>query len=119
MNKLYKGLLATVLFVLLSSMAIHAQTIISGTVTDAATGETIAGVNIIIRGKVIGTITGTNGEFSLSVSAPPPFTLLFSFVGYQSQEMQITSGNTSKIDIKLQEQTVLGQEIVGSASRVE
>ncbi|WP_455429750.1 TonB-dependent receptor [Litoribacter ruber] len=95
------------------------QTNIAGTVTDADTGETLIGVNIVVRGKVIGTITDNNGRFSLRVNQEPPLTLIFSMVGFASQEVAITESNVSNLRISLQEQTMLGQEVVVSASRVE
>jgi iron complex outermembrane recepter protein len=117
MKNYYKGM-CTMLMVFLSTMA-WAQTSISGKVTDAVSGEPIAGVNIVVKGRVIGTITGATGEFSLKVNDAPPLTISLSFVGYRSQEIEVTDANTSGLDIKLEEQLVLGQEIVISASRVE
>ncbi len=96
-----------------------AQTSISGKVSDSASGETLAGVNIIVKGRVIGTITDTQGNFSLKVSDSPPLTLIFSFVGYRSLELAVDNANTTGLDIKLEEQSLLGQEVVVSASRVE
>lgn len=96
-----------------------AQTSISGKVTDAGTGEALAGVNILVKGTVLGTISNTNGEFNLRPKDAPPFVLVFSFIGYASQEISITETNTTSLDIKLAEQTILGQEVVISASRVE
>ena len=95
-----------------------AQTKVSGTISDATTKEPLIGVSVQVKGKVVGTITNTKGEFSFSVSTPPPFTLLISSVGYESQEMNV-SGNSASINIALKEQAVLGQEVVVSASRVE
>jgi iron complex outermembrane recepter protein len=95
-----------------------AQTKVSGTITDATTKEPLIGVSVQVKGKVVGTITNTKGEFSFSVSTPPPFTLLISSVGYESQEMAV-SGNSASINVSLKEQAVLGQEVVVSASRVE
>ncbi|MCD9014353.1 TonB-dependent receptor [Parachryseolinea silvisoli] len=118
MKKIYKASLAIVLMALLSA-SVHAQTAISGKVTDAATGEPLAGVNILVKGRVIGTISDAGGEFSLKASDAPPLTLAFSFVGYQTVEVEVTNANTTGLDVKLEEQTVLGQEVVISASRVE
>ncbi|MBA4056620.1 MAG: TonB-dependent receptor, partial [Marivirga sp.] len=74
---------------------------------------------IVVKGTVLGTITNTSGEFSLKAKDAPPLTLVFSFIGYASQEITITEASTSGLDVKLQEQTILGQEVVVSASRVE
>jgi iron complex outermembrane receptor protein len=119
MKKSLKGLLATLLTVMLSGSVLHAQTVVSGKVTDAANGESLAGVNIIVKGKVVGTVTDTNGSFSLKISDAPPITLVVSLVGYRSFEASVTNANTSGLEIKLEEQSILGQEIVVSASRVE
>lgn len=117
MKNYYKGMW-TMLMVFLSTVA-WAQTSISGKVTDALSGEPLAGVNIVVKGRVVGTITGANGEFSLKVNDAPPLTISLSFIGYRSQEIEITDANTSGLDIKLEEALVLGQEVVVSASRVE
>lgn len=95
-----------------------AQTKVSGTITDATTKEPLIGVSVQVKGKVVGTITNAKGEFSFNVSTPPPFSILITSVGYESQEVNV-SGNSAAINIALKEQAVLGQEVVVSASRVE
>jgi outer membrane receptor protein involved in Fe transport len=119
MEKFYKRSLRLTLFLLLAASVAFAQTNISGTVTDKATGEPLAGVNIVVKGRVLGTISNTKGEFSLSINQPPPVTLVFSFIGYATQEQEITDANTSNLAIALEESVLLGQEIVVSASRME
>ncbi|MEO7992536.1 MAG: TonB-dependent receptor, partial [Chryseolinea sp.] len=119
MKNFYKNSLAAVLLLVLTASVGFAQTNISGKVTDEASGEPIAGVNIIVKGRVIGTISGTDGNFSLKVNDAPPLTLTFSFVGYATKDVEITDANTSGLDLKLSEQTILGQEVVVSASRME
>jgi len=106
------------LFLSLGTSLALAQTTISGTVTDAETKETLVGVNIIVKGKVIGTITDLSGKFTLNVNQAPPFTLVFSMVGYSSKEVEI-AGGISNLSVELAESTILGQEVVVSASRVE
>lgn len=95
-----------------------AQTKLSGRITDGISKEPLAGVSIAIKGKVIGTITDTKGNFSLSTSVPTPFNIVVTSVGYEGQEITIT-GNRSDINLQLKEQVVLGQEVVVAASRVE
>lgn len=118
MNKLYKKALLLALFWLGGTAVLLAQsTSISGTVKDAS-GDGLAGVNIVVKGRVIGTITNTSGEYSLTVNQAPPLTLVFSFIGFATQEIEVTNTET-KLDISMEEQTMLGQEVVVSASRVE
>ncbi|MFN7235848.1 MAG: carboxypeptidase-like regulatory domain-containing protein, partial [Cyclobacteriaceae bacterium] len=114
MNKLYKRFLLPALFVLCAGTA-WAQTTISGTVKDTA--GPLAGVNVVVKGTVQGTITNSKGEFSLRVNQAPPLTLSFSFVGFATQEIEVKDANTSGLDVTLEEQTLLGQEVVVSASR--
>lgn len=104
---------------LLFGLSARAQTTISGTVTDGATGEALIGVNILVKGTVLGTITDVNGKFSLTVSASPPVTLVVTSVGYVRQEIEITDANTQGLTIQMDESVLLGQEVVVSASRVE
>ncbi|QDH80714.1 TonB-dependent receptor [Echinicola soli] len=94
-------------------------TSITGTVKDALTQESLIGVNILVKGKVVGTVTDLDGNFSLTVQQAPPLTLVVSMVGFMTKEIQITSPVKTDLDITLEEQTLLGQEVVVSASRVE
>lgn len=104
----------------LSTTAVYAQTTtVSGTVTEGGTKETLVGVNIVVKGKVVGTITDLNGKFTLRVNQAPPMTLIFSMVGFSSKEVEITEENVSGLNVTLDEASILGQEIVVSASRVE
>ncbi len=119
MKNFYRNSRAAVILLLLTVTMGYAQTSISGKVTDAASGDAIAGVNIIVKGRVIGTITNSSGDFNLKVNETPPLTLTLSFVGYRSQEVTISDANTSGLAISLEEQTMLGQEVVISASRIE
>ncbi len=102
-----------------SAEAFLAETVISGTVIDAETGESMPGVNITVQGKVVGTSTDANGEFRLEVDQDPPLTLIISSVGYQRQEIEITSSEQSNLTIRLEQQTLGSSELVVSASRVE
>jgi outer membrane receptor protein involved in Fe transport len=94
-------------------------TTISGKVTEERTKETLVGVNIVVKGKVVGTISDLDGNFTLRVSQAPPLTLIFSMVGFSSKEIEITQDNVSNLQVTLSEASILGQEVVVSASRVE
>ncbi len=90
--------------------------IVGGTVTDKATRQPLAGVNVSVKGKAAGTSTSSTGSFSFSTRETPGFTLIFSYVGYTPVERMI-SGSTSDLAIELEEATFLGQEVIVSASR--
>jgi iron complex outermembrane receptor protein len=119
MTKFYKRLLLPIALLLIAATASWAQTTISGTVKDGTTGDKLAGVNIVVKGRVAGTISNADGSFSLKVNDAPPLTLSFSFIGFKSQEITISNANTTGLEIVMEEQTLLGQEVVISASRVE
>lgn len=82
---------------------------VTGRVTDAATGESMPGVNIVVQGTTTGTSTGADGEFSLVVSSLSD-TLIFSFIGYQRLEVPI-DGRT-ELDVQMQPQAISGEELV-------
>lgn len=104
---------------LLGANCAWAQTTVSGKVYDASANNPMAGVNIIVKGKVVGTITDGNGDFQLTVDEEPPITLAFSFIGFETKEIEINEKNVSGLTVNLEERSLLGQEIVVSASRVE
>ena len=91
---------------------------IRGKITEAGSGEPMTGVNVTIKDNLYGTISGNDGNFLLKTHLAPPLVLKISFVGFAPQEIEIT-GETSFLDIKMEEQYILGQEVVISASRVE
>lgn len=105
-------------FIFLLGFATMAQTKLAGNVRDAASKEALIGVSISVKGKVIGTITDAKGDFALSTSTTVPFTLAVSMVGYERQEIVVSSSNL-KINISLKEQATLGQDVIVSASRIQ
>lgn len=126
MNKLIRYMLGLSMVLVFSFVSLanntlspkEAVTEVSGQVLDVD-GEPLAGVNIRVKDKLIGTTTDGNGMFSLSIKQDPPLILVFSIVGFQTEEVDISNANTSGLEIIMQEQTFLGEEVVVSASRVE
>jgi TonB-linked SusC/RagA family outer membrane protein len=64
---------------------------ITGKVTDEK-GEGLPGVTVLLKGTALGTSTGPDGSFAISV--PDNATLIFSFVGYKTQEVAVGSQST-------------------------
>ncbi len=71
---------------------------IDGQVTDGTTGESLPGVNILAKGTTTGTVTDINGNYRLTV-ADDVATLVFSSIGYATQEVAI--GGRSTVDLAL------------------
>ncbi len=95
-------------FVGISSMFAQTKTI-TGTVTDSEDGQPIPGVSIIVKGTTIGTITDTNGKYSLAV--PQDATdLIFSFVGMITQDVVING--RSEINVTMKSSTIGLDEVV-------
>jgi outer membrane receptor protein involved in Fe transport len=98
---------------------LSAQSTVTGTVIDGDSDEPLIGATIVVKGKLIGTTTDLDGNFTLQTSEPVPFTLVFSGVGLETQEIQITKA-TQDVKVTLEAQAItIGNDIVVSASRVE
>lgn len=106
--KPFLGIFSALLMVLFLVNAGYAQQV-EGVVTDVNSGEILPGVNVIIKGTSDGTATGVDGTYNLNVPSLQD-TLIFSYVGYQSQEIPI-EGRT-EIDVALQLQAISGEELV-------
>jgi outer membrane receptor protein involved in Fe transport len=104
-----------------SSSASYAQTVtlieVSGQVTDFEKKQPIPDVSVLIKGTVTGTTTNANGNFKLRTKTKLPFTLVFSSIGFKEQELEVTTLG-SNLEVSLATQTVLGNEVVVTASRV-
>lgn len=87
---------------------------VSGTVSDKSDGSPIAGANIIVKGSASGTTTDANGRFTLSVP-PNSNRLIVSFVGFLTQEVDITS--ITNITISLEASASELEEVVVSVGR--
>ncbi len=104
-----KVLLIVVLsFFFIQSSAIYAQNTVSGTVTDSEDGSTIVGATVLVKNTTNGITTDINGHYTLSV--PDGTTLVFSFVGYNTQEILVNG--QSIIDVSLKYSSTSLSEVV-------
>ncbi|WP_121907990.1 DUF5686 family protein [Ulvibacter antarcticus] len=97
------------LFILLTYNTI-AQTKVSGEVKDAF-GEPVAFANVIFKDSYEGTISNEEGRFYLESDASYS-TVTFSFIGYKTQELELTQKSTYKIEIVLEEEADALSEVV-------
>ena len=101
--------LLLMLVMVFSFTIINAQEkVVTGLVTDANDGMGIPGVSIVVKGTTIGTTTDIDGKYTLSVDANA--TIIYSFVGYRSQEIVV--GSQSQINVILSIETENLSEIV-------
>ena len=123
-----KLLLLSFFFVVGIQASTLSQTV-SGTITDANTGETVPGVNIIVQGTTTGTVSDMDGMYSINVQGSNAV-LVFSFIGYLKQEIVV--GNQNVIDVTLaadaadlDEVVVVGygtvkkRDLTGSVERID
>ncbi|GAA4407585.1 TonB-dependent receptor [Nibrella viscosa] len=104
---------AYVLFFLLQilSVSVFAQTKVAGKVSDEQ-GQGLPGVSVVVKGTTSGSVTDMDGKYTLNVPSGNA-TLVFSFIGYVSQEVAVNNRSTINIslatDVKsLQEVVVVG-----------
>lgn len=108
---------------------ISAQQNITGTVTDAATGEALVGVSVVVTGTTLGAITDVNGKFNIPAASRNQVTLSLSFIGYATQEIVATPGvpvivNLNLEVMEIQEVVVVGygtqkkESVVGAITQV-
>ncbi len=108
---------AACLITALFSFPALAQTVtISGTVRNSTSKEGVPAVSIVIKGTSTGTYTDDKGAFSISTSAKLPLTLVFSSVGFELKEAEISNAS-SALEIDLVSVSTLGQEVVVAANR--
>ena len=84
-----KRLITALLVLLAIGVQAFAQSAVSGRVTDEA-GEPLVGANVLVKGTTTGTMTDYNGNYSLNVRQGA--VLVFSSIGYATQEIQVTQG---------------------------
>ncbi|HKI44575.1 MAG TPA: TonB-dependent receptor [Balneolales bacterium] len=85
------------------------QVTIKGNVTDSESGESLPGANVLVKGTNMGTATDSKGNYTVNVPSSQD-TLIFSYIGYQSQTIAI-NGRTV-INVRLTMQSVSGQQLV-------
>ena len=89
----------------------YAQSIVTGTVTTSDDGEGLPGVNILLKGTATGTVTDVNGNYNLN--APADGILVFSFVGFLSEEVPVNNRNVINVQMSPDIQSLSEVVVVG------
>lgn len=102
----------TILAPFAASSASAQSTRVSGTVTDAVTGETLPSVNILFRDSRVGTTTDIDGHYSIDTYYATD-SLLFSFIGYVPRMVAVRRDKAQVLDVKLDPSaTALGEVVI-------
>ena len=112
---LARGALSVLLSTCLALTA-WAQSQVSGTVTSEETGEMLPGVNVIVKGTTVGTVTDIEGNYNLEVPEDQN-TLQFSFIGFEPQEIEINGRST--VDLGLASDVQSLEEVIVTAIGIE
>lgn len=101
----------SILLALLLAVAAYAEVAVTGRVIDDA-GEPMIGVNVLIEGTSLGTLTNIDGEFFIEVPSESS-KLILSFMGYQSREVVVGKGDLGTIRLEEMAQNIDEVVVVG------
>jgi outer membrane receptor protein involved in Fe transport len=110
---------ALFVFLLIISISnrIFAQALtVSGKISNGDSKEPIPAASVLLKGGTTGTFTDNHGNFKLTVNHAFPFTFVISSIGYETKEFVVESAS-STIEIELKPASVIGTEVVVSATR--
>ncbi len=108
--------LVALLLVQLTLLSAKAQNVtISGIVNNSLFKENVSAASVTVKGTSEGTFTDDKGKFALKVKALP-VTLIVSSIGFETQEVVVSSGANQTVSLK--PSSSLGQDVVISATRV-
>lgn len=128
MKRIFTKFSVLALLCLLTTNLTFAQNLtVKGKVTDSGDKSTIPSVSVLVKGTQVGTQTDASGAYS--ISAPPNSTLIFTFIGYATQEIAVNGRTTLNVELasanqELEQIVVVGygtqkrKDLTGSISSV-
>ncbi|WP_282037940.1 SusC/RagA family TonB-linked outer membrane protein [Saccharicrinis aurantiacus] len=109
-SKLLKSAMFLLLMCLNFSLVMAQTQSVSGTITDAS-GEALPGVNVVIKGTTVGTVTNIDGKYSIQAMSSD--VLVFSFIGFNEQEVPVGDQTTISPTLTADTQDVDEVVVVG------
>ncbi len=108
------------MLVLLIASPGFSQYTVKGKVTDDSKIQALPNVNVQVKGTLLGTVTGSDGTFSIEIPGDKPAVLVISLVGFLSQNITV-SGSASNLEVALKSDVLNLDEVVvtGLASTVK
>lgn len=94
---------------------------IAGQVMDAATGQPLIGVNILLQETRLGAVSDVNGSFLIINIPPGNYDLAAKMVGYESQRLQglqVSVNRTTSVKLQLRATVLVGEEVVVQAAKI-
>ena len=107
------------LAVLVLPLHVFAQFKLAGRVTDAATGNALAGANVVLDGTGTGVSTSQNGEFSFQSLPAGSYTLKFSYLGFEQKKVNVNLQQDEYLQLTLRPQVLQTSEVVVQATRAD
>ncbi len=111
--------MAFVLFTALFAVELMAQSVLQGTVK-MESGQPLSGANVWIKELKKGSVTDSSGNFSIfGLPLSGVVQLQVSFLGYKTEKILIDLSSVQPLEIVMQEQPIMGQEVIISATRAK
>ncbi|MFV1980349.1 MAG: carboxypeptidase regulatory-like domain-containing protein, partial [Rhodothermia bacterium] len=101
--------LTAAILITISSTRLFAQGSISGEVTDAVSGESLIGVNIIVVGSAAGAATDIDGRYSIGSVRPGEYSIKVSYIGFETKlytGIKVADRADTRLDIQLNQQVL-------------
>ena len=117
MKPVFKFIFLFVLGSFLSGSAWAQSSVLSGTVKNSKSKETLSAISVTVKGGNAGTYTDDKGNFKFTTVQKFPVTLIFSSIGFASKEVVVNSASKT-LEVDLAPSYALGEEVVVAASRV-
>lgn len=115
MRKSFCFFSATFLAIIISITSFSQSITVRGTVTNAASLETVSAVSVAIKGSFQGTFTDDKGNFSITTSTRLPLTLVFTSIGFEAKEVVVNDA-AEEVKVAMEPVSTLGQEVVVAAT---
>jgi TonB-dependent receptor len=115
MNQVYKVLIA-LLFLYSNTYAVFSQSMVAGTIKDAASEAPLSFATVVVKGTTTGTTTDLNGEFRIPLNSGT-YILVASYMGYKNLEKEVivNDGQSVNVDFTLSAEAIMGEEVVVTA----
>ena len=99
----------SILYLVLTSISLYAQSTITGTVTDES-GNPLIGANIFVEGTAVGAATDMEGIFSINYIPEGEYTLVASYIGFKKK--LLTTSDTQNLNFILQQDVFASEAVV-------